>query len=512
SLRDCGRGRFERLDIISGRETILCVDGDRIALHFGPSGQMRWTATAHQGGLRAFAYDRDAKRLFTIGADARLKIWDAAPRSVGVARSAADLRLIRGDGGRILALTETGAARKLGADGAPLGPPIAQPHKGAATVVPLTDDLVGFFTYRRPGFGEVDGAGAVNRFSIFDAASGEAIAEYAGLRSADGANLAVSADRARFLMRLVDGGVILGDGTTGAAIETIRLDGDQPIFGAAIGGPPDARRLAFIASNGEAEDPDARVMRLFAGPEGGAPVLIGEWKAQAAQLSLSEDGARALIALRKMPWEGAEIVLVDLADIDEGAVQRSLATSARDFAWVGLSPGARYAHFAPDGDAVAADGAPLAAPVVIDLETGAETIAPPPIQPLDPDPVWSPDGSILAHLGPPLRLFAAATGAEICTGLADGAVDRAVFAPNADRIAIQRAWRDGGAGAEVHDLTTCAPLRRIGGETGFADPLFIDDERLWLPLPGEIAEAPLAVDFARALASVRSRASRLSDE
>ncbi|MEL7464048.1 MAG: hypothetical protein AAFN79_08285 [Pseudomonadota bacterium] len=508
-LRGCGAGWLQRLDVIGGRASIFCADGGEeggaeggaAALHFGPSGQLRWSGAAHQGELRAIAYDRAAKRLFTVGDDARLRIWDAAPRSAGVAKTETATRLIRGDAGRVLAITEDGVARKLGVDGGPVGPLTALSSGDLATLTALAGDLFAIPIDRASSSGATEDQ---NSLSIFDAASGEVVASVDGLRSGEGGRPVVSPDRRRFLAPLANGTVALGDGSTGAVIETIRLEDGQTILAAALS----EKSYALIAADAGRSGPDTRTMRLFIGAEGAAPSLVGEWEAEAADLALSEDGARALIQLRGTPTAGAEILALNLED----DTQRSLATAERPFAWFGLAPGGGRAHFAPAGEASGADGALLTGPMVVDMATGRATAKLPSMERAGPDPVWSPNGAMVAHPGPPLRIFDAATGAEICPGLSEEAARKIVFSPRATRIAVQRPWSDGGEGVEIYDLAACAPLRRIGAETAFAAPLFIDEDRLWLPLPGEIAEAPLSVDPARALALIRSRAARLGAE
>ncbi len=507
-LRDCGAGLFGLLDRNGGRESLLCADRDGAAIHFGPSGEMRWSRRLHDGGLKAYAYDSEGRRLFTIGADARLRIWDAGPRSRGLIRVDGALQLSAGPDGRLAALSEDRRIRMLAADGSPVGPPVAQPHPGAVRISALGGVLLGVFTYRPVGFTETDGDGAENRFTVIDAATSVAVAGYEGLASRGGDQPRLSADGGRFLLITAASGAIWGDGATGRALTAIDLGPDRPIRAGDAAG----RRFALLASNGERDDPARRVMTLLTGGDGGdaaAPAEVASWPAQGGEIRLSPDGTRALVELHRAPPDDNLILLVDIATGAETPLARSPYLADR----IGFSPdGARVDIQMTSGGETAA-GAALNGPAVFDAATGALILQLPPTGILADPPVWSPRGRRIAHPAGPLRVFELGAGkggsAEICPGIASEAVKHVAFGPAGRLLAFERQWEDGGEGVEVYDLETCSPLRRIGARLAGAAPVFPAADRIWLPLDGEIVEAPLAIDPAMALAALRARAARL---
>lgn len=502
-LRGCGAGRLALLDERGGRDAILCADREGAALQFGPSGEMRWTGRLHDGGLSAFAYDEAGRRLFTVGADARLRVWDAAPRSRGIARTEGETLLLPGADGRVVALTEDRRIRVFAADGAAIGAAVPQPHPGAVAVAPLAGDLVGVFTWRPVGFGETDGDGAENRFAVIDAGSGAVAATVAGLASRTGDQPRVSPGGERFLLVTASGGAIWGDGTTGRTLAALGLGVDRPV----VAGDAAAGRYALLASNGEAEDPARRVMTLLAGGDDAQPATVASWPAQGGEVRIASDGGRALVALHRVPPEDNLILLVDLTT----GAETTLATSPYLADRMGFAPGGAHVDIQISSGGETAAGEAMSGPVVFDAVTGASVLRLPPLGLLDDPTVWSPDGRRIAHPGAPLRVFDL-IGGELCPGLAGEAADYVVFSPSGRLIAYERPWEDGGEGVEVYDLATCSPLRRIGAALAGHAPVFPDETRIWLPLDGEIAEAPLAIDPAAALASLRRRAARLGLE
>lgn len=64
-----------------GGGAVACL-GARGALYFGGGGAIAWRGEFHDGGVETSSYDPATRRLHTIGADRRLRIWDASSRFV----------------------------------------------------------------------------------------------------------------------------------------------------------------------------------------------------------------------------------------------------------------------------------------------------------------------------------------------------------------------------------------------------------------------------------------------
>ena len=507
ALWGCGEGLLRHLPHSSGRNGLFCADRDERALYFGPGGGIGWIGAAQPGGVRAVAFDQTRGRLFTLGADARLRIWDARPRSGAVSRVRELARMIPGPDGRIALLTENRHVRLLdGTDATPPGPVIEQPAPGGLNLAPLAGGALGFFTFTAPGFNQSDGDGEANRLTIIDGTSGETLSAYDGLRSSGGNQPQISSDGARFLIVKADGGAVWGEGATGRSLAEIDLGPDQPIFSGAVAGS----RYGLIGSNGEWENPEARIMRLLVGGDVEAPRVVREWKAQHAELALSADGTRALTQISRVPPLRTTLSLVDIASGEETA----LAEADYAASWFGFSPSGDHVHYAPPSGAEAKrpDGATITGPVIFDGKNGQIAFSAPPFDFLSDAPQWSPSGRYLVHNGAPLKIIEAATGDEVCSGLAAETARAVVFSPMETRIAFQTDDLDASAGVTVVDMESCAVIRRIAADTGHLTPHFPGENRIWLPLDAEIAEAPLTIVPAKALASVRRRAARLARE
>lgn len=507
ALWGCGEGLLRHLPDASGRSGLFCADRDERALYFGPGGEIGWIGGPQPGGVRATAFDEARGRLFTLGADARLRIWDARPRSGAVVRASDLARIISGPNGRVALLTEDRKVRLLDeTEATPPGPVIEQPAPGGLNLAPLAGGALGFFTFTAPGFNQTDGDGVANRFTIVDGTSGETLAVYGGLRSSGGNQPRTSADGARFLIVRADGGAVWGEGATGRSLADIDLGPDQPVFSGAVAGS----RFGLITSNGEWDNPEARIMRLLIGGDGEAPRVVREWKAQHAELALSADGATALVQVSRVPPLRTTLSLVEIASGEETL----LAEADYAASWFGFSPSGDHVHYAPPSgtEAKRPDGASITGPVVFRRKDGRFAFSAPPFDFLSDAPNWSPSGRYLIHSGPPLRIVESASGEDACPGLTPDKVKAVVFDATEARLAFQTDDFAASAGVAVVDMASCAIIRRIAADTGHLAPHFPDADRLWLPLDAEIAEAPLTLDLAKALTSVRRRSARLARE
>lgn len=81
ALPGCGSAGARALENAEGRLAFFCQKDGLSSLMFGARAGMRWSRAMHEGGVTAAAYDRERRRLITVGRDARIRVWDAAPRA-----------------------------------------------------------------------------------------------------------------------------------------------------------------------------------------------------------------------------------------------------------------------------------------------------------------------------------------------------------------------------------------------------------------------------------------------
>lgn len=504
-FRDCRRPPIRLFDAASGAPIILCGGGDDGAIHFGASGEARWTGPMHEGGVTAATYDPLRGRLITTGRDARLRLWDAGDRrwTVGAGRIAPGAALA--GAGRVVMVAASGPTVQLhDADGAPLGPEVALTGlSGDFRIAPMAgENLFGVFAFTRPPFGQGDGDGAANEFLIVDGVGGQIIARHNGLRSLGGRQPAASPDADRLLLIKTDGGVIMFNGETGAVISHNETPPPAPVYAAAL----HQTGAALIASNG-ADDPEQREMMLQMMDGVGGLSEIARWPAQGAELAAAPDGGAALVRVtaRTYPYL-SRTLLVNLSDQSE----TPLPLAPRSADWFAFSPDSRWLAITPLFESEDEHGQPVIGPVIFDGRTGAYVAQTPPPDTGAPDPVWSPSG-LLAESGDHLRLhsFTAEGATPVCPALGVNGARDVSFSPDGRRIIMTTEDERLSDSIDVYDLESCAAIFKSGARSRYGRALAPTADRLWAPFENEISVFPLSVDPAEALSAIRERA-RLS--
>ncbi|MGB0505398.1 MAG: TIR domain-containing protein [Pikeienuella sp.] len=505
-FRECRKPPLQLFEAASGALIILCGGGDDGAIHFGASGEARWSGPMHEGGMTAAAFDPLRGRLITSGRDSRLRLWDAGDRrwTVGAGRHGLGLNLAGAD--RIVVIDPASPSVQLhDPDGGPLGPEtLLEGVTSEFRVVPMTaDHLFGIFAFTRPPFGQGDGDGAENEFLIIDGVSGQITGRHAGLRSQRGHQPANAPKGALHTLVKTDGSVILIDGNTGAIINQTVANPDAPIYNVAMyqdGG-------VLLTSNG-VDDPEKREMSLLSMSGAGEISEIFRWSAQAAELTVSPDGGMAMVRLTagEYPYL-TRTLLLNLADKTETPLQ--LAPRSAD--WFSFSPDSNWLAITPLFDSEDEHGQPVIGPVIFNARTGAYIAQTPPADVGSPDPIWSPT-NLLAEGGDHLRLHRfSAEGAEpICTALATTGARNVSFSSDGSRIILATEDERLNETIDVYDLKSCAPIFKSGTRSRFSRPLLPTADRLWAPFENEISVFPLSVPANEALAAIRERA-RLAD-
>jgi WD40 repeat protein len=505
-FRDCRRPPIHMFDAASGAPIILCGGSDDGAIHFGASGEARWTGAMHEGGVTATAFDPLRGRLITVGRDARLRLWDAGDRrwTIGAGRNGQGVNLA--GAGHIVVIHNSGNPSGPGvqlhnADGAPLGPEIhLSGVEGEFRIVPMAgENLFGAFAFTRPPFGRGDGDGIANEFLIVDGTKGQITARHGGLRSLRGRQPASSPDQTLLTLVKTDGSAILIDGKTGGTIVQTTSSAATQISTAAM----HQSGAVLIASNG-ADDPELREMALLAMDAKGTLTEVTRWPAQGAELAVSPDGKTGMVRLTagEFPFL-SRTVLVNLTDKSETPLQ----LAPRAAAWFAFSPDSRWLAITPLFDSEDEHGQPVVGPVIFDGRTGAYVAQTPPADSGAPSPVWSPT-NLLAEGGDHLRLhgFSAEGAYPICTAIGASGARNITFSPNGDRIILSTEDERLGETIDVYDLASCAPVFKSGARTRFSRPLTPSSDRLWTPFENEISVFPLSVQPKEALTAIRERA------
>lgn len=107
-------------------------------------------------------------------------------------------------------------------------------------------------------------------------------------------------------------------------------------------------------------------------------------------------------------------------------------------------------------------------------------------------------GPVLA-LGAQLGAQSGAWSRAACADMLPSGAIHTALSPSGARMAVEDA-----SGVSVYDLVTCAPLLRLRARTTGGGPLLPNEDRLWLPLPGELAIFPLSIDLDSALTALRA--------
>lgn len=81
-LPGCGHDFIRQTGEEGDLSGIFCSGPEGGALYFGKGRGLRWSHRLHQGGAIALALDGNDNRIVSTGTDARIRIWDAAPRAV----------------------------------------------------------------------------------------------------------------------------------------------------------------------------------------------------------------------------------------------------------------------------------------------------------------------------------------------------------------------------------------------------------------------------------------------
>lgn len=480
---------------------VLCIAENGSGTLHRPGGITVWRGMMHQGGVSALAYDRQGRRLFTIGEDAVLRIWDAAPRLASVAAGIAAPGIATTQDGDTLIIGQD-RVRRWDRAGVPTG--VAVELSGgwgqSPNVLPLTGTLVGVT--------EMTGQGAA--FAIYDMADDTAVktgaaplplTRFTGLGPAGPGSVSVSPTGRRFLLLDDAGRAIWGNGVTGGPINRVELSGPRPILSGAAG----EQGYVLIASDPE-PDPAAGAARnfyLYSGGESATPGQVGEWRGQSAAVTLSTDGKKALMVIDRAAPARAEVALIDL----KSGAERPVASFLSGPHQVGFSPDGRYVHIIAAAEQAVTDasGKPVSGMLIADADDGTR------LRDLSPSstraPVWSPDGDYIA--APDGGLFSIRAGGRVCENLIRTDAQSFAFDTLSRRVAAEQGASGETSAIVIADLETCTKLTGFGADLQGASPKFITTDTLWVPFPTGVVAVPLTMNPAQMRGAAADRSARL---
>lgn len=472
-LVGCGGGRHDILRGTGPQDVIFCTGPDGSALHFGPAGGLSWRGEMHEGGVIAFTFDPDGGRLITIGQDARLKIWDVSARARALSAAPGGADLMLATTGQVLAHND-GEARLLDRDGAAVGAPVVLDTDRTADVITLAGNKIGTFTASPSG-----GAGFVVHDANASSSAEAEVASFGNLQLPDVPDRSVSTAGRRFALVTRTGRAIWGNGLSGEVISEIDLGPDRVVEQAIAG----ERGYLLIAADRDQLGSDERVFHIYLGGDEAAAGVISQLVGEAVSAIISPSSTHALVRLEGHAPAETTIILLDLTTGAEVEITR---VASRNVPF-GFNNSASSLFVGPVGDGM------NRRLIVADAVSGrSEQTLPLPAE-AEGNIIWAGAADVFALAGAAPVIMDADDQMARC-GEAVNEAEAIALSPDGQRAAIRSVSADGVKDLTVLDLETCTVLTRrfVDGTEG--EPVFVTNDRLWIPHRGLVAVLSLNVD------------------